>query len=84
MPRLAPGWTTDEEGRAVVSEILEQSDAFRRGCATTTKSSALPPAGVSTANGLKNILGILPKGWAALSYSRDGSDTIFSCFAGIA
>ena len=65
--------TTDEEGRAVVAEILEQSDAFRRGLRDDDEIVSLAGRPISTANGLKNILGILPKGWRVpLSYRHDG------------
>jgi S1-C subfamily serine protease len=65
--------TTDEEGRVVVSEILEQSDAFRRGMRDNDEIVSFAGRPVSTANGFKNILGILPKGWRVpLSYRRDG------------
>jgi serine protease Do len=65
--------TTDEQGRAVVSEILEQSDAYRRGLRDNDEIVGFAGRPVSTANGLKNILGILPKGWRVpVSYRRDG------------
>ncbi|MGD0654456.1 MAG: trypsin-like peptidase domain-containing protein [Thermoguttaceae bacterium] len=65
--------TTDEEGRLVVAEILEQSDAFRRGLRDNDEIVSFAGRTVSTANGFKNILGILPKGWRVpLSYRRDG------------
>jgi serine protease Do len=63
---------TDELGRVVVAEILEQSDAFRRGL---RDDEIIGFAGrpISTTNGYKNILGILPKGWRVpLSFRRDG------------
>ncbi len=64
---------TDEEGRVVVAEILEQSDAFRRGLRDNDEIVSFAGRPVSTANGFKNILGILPKGWRVpLSYRRDG------------
>ncbi len=65
--------TTDEEGRVVVAEILEQSDAFRRGLRDNDEIVSFAGRPISTANGFKNILGILPKGWRVpLSYRRDG------------
>jgi serine protease Do len=54
--------STDEEGRVVVSEILEQSDAFRRGLRDNDEIVGFAGRPVSTANGFKNILGIMPKG----------------------
>ena len=65
--------TTDEEGRVVVAEILEQSDAFRRGLRDDDEIVSFAGRPISTTNGFKNILGILPKGWRVpLSYRRDG------------
>jgi serine protease Do len=64
---------TDEEGRAVVAEILEQSDAFRRGLRDFDEIVSFAGRPISTANGFKNVLGVLPKGWRVpLSYRRDG------------
>ncbi len=64
---------TDEAGRVVVAEILEQSDAFRRGLRDDDEIVSFAGRAVSTANGYKNILGILPKGWRVpMSYRRDG------------
>jgi serine protease Do len=64
---------TDEAGRTVVAEILEQCDAFRRGLREDDEIVSFAGRPVSSANGLKNILGILPKGWRVpLSYRRDG------------
>ena len=65
--------TTDEAGRTVVAEILEQCDAFRRGLREDDEIVSFAGRPVSSANGLKNILGILPNGWRVpLSYRRDG------------
>lgn len=65
--------TTDEEGRVVVAEILEQSDAFRRGLRDNDEIISFADRPITTTNGFKNVLGILPKGWRVpLSYRRDG------------
>jgi len=65
--------TNDEAGRVVVAEILEQSDAFRRGLLDNDEIVSFAGRPISTANGFKNILGILPKGWRVpLSYRRNG------------
>jgi serine protease Do len=65
--------TTDGEGRVVVAEILEQSDAFRRGLRDSDEIISFAGRQISTTNGFKNVLGILPKGWRVpLSYRRDG------------
>ena len=65
--------TTDEEGRVVVAEILEQSDAFRRGLRYGDEIVSFAGRPISTTNAFKNILGIMPKGWRVpISYRRDG------------
>ncbi len=70
---LGASVTTDELGRVLVAEILEQSDAFRRGLREDDEIVSFAGRSISTTNGYKNILGILPKGWRVpLSYRRDG------------
>jgi S1-C subfamily serine protease len=65
--------TTDEDGRVVVSDILEQSDAFRRGLRYDDEIVRFAGRPITTTNELKNILGIFPKGWRMpLSFRRDG------------
>lgn len=63
----------DADGRVVVSEILEESDAYRRGLRYDDEIVSFGGRPISTPNGFKNMLGILPKGWRVpLSYRRDG------------
>ncbi|HEY4760995.1 MAG TPA: trypsin-like peptidase domain-containing protein, partial [Thermoguttaceae bacterium] len=65
--------TTDELGRVVVAEILDQSDAFRRGLRDNDEIVSFAGRSITTTNGFKNILGILPKDWRVpLSFRRDG------------
>ena len=66
--------TTDEEdGRVVVSNILETSDAFRRGLRYGDEIVFFGRRPIGTVNAFKNVLGIYPKGWRVpLSYRRDG------------
>jgi hypothetical protein len=54
---------TDEDGRVVVSDILESSDAYRRGLRYDDEIVALAGRTVRTVNAFKNVLGILPAGW---------------------
>ncbi len=64
---------TDEDGRVVVTNIVESSDAYRRGLRYGDELIAFAGRPISTANGFKNILGIFPKGWRLpLSYRREG------------
>jgi len=63
----------DEDGSVVVSDIMEQSDAYRRGLRYDDEIVSFAGRTITTPNGFKNVLGILPKGWRVpLSYRRDG------------
>ncbi len=63
----------DADGRVVVTDILETSDAYRRGLRYDDEIVSFGGRPVSTPNGFKNVLGIFPKGWRVpLSYRRDG------------
>lgn len=65
--------TSDAEGGAVVGNILETCDAFRRGLRYDDEIVSFGGRPVSTPNGFKNALGIFPKGWRVpLSYRREG------------
>ena len=64
---------TDESGTVLVSNILETSDAYRRGLRYNDEVVSLGGRPIHTANAFKNVLGIYPKGWRIpLSYRRDG------------
>ncbi len=64
----------DGEGRVVVTDILQQSDAYRRGLRYDDEIVSFGGRPISTPNGFKNVLGILPRGWRVpLSYRRDGT-----------
>jgi S1-C subfamily serine protease len=64
---------TADDGRVVVSDILESSDAYRRGLRYDDEVVALAGRPVRTVNALKNILGTLPAGWRVpLVYRRSG------------
>ena len=63
----------DADGHVVVTEILESSDAYRRGLRSDDEIVSFGGRAISSPNGLKNILGIFPKGWQVpLGYRRDG------------
>jgi S1-C subfamily serine protease len=64
---------TDHEGRAVVTNILESSDAYRRGLRFNDEIVSFAGRSITTANAFKNVLGTLPHRWRVpLSYVRDG------------
>lgn len=70
---LGASVTTNDDGRVVVSDILETSDAYRRGLRYGDEILAFGGRLIDSANSLKNVLGIFPKGWRVpLSYRRDG------------
>jgi S1-C subfamily serine protease len=63
----------DDEGRVVVNDILEESDAFRRGLRYDDEIVSFGGRPITTPNGFMNVLGIYPKGWRVpLSYRREG------------
>ena len=63
----------DDEGRVVVAEILETSDAYRRGLRYDDEVVSFAGRAIHTPNGFKNVLGIYPKRWRLpLGYRRDG------------
>ncbi len=62
---------SDENRRVIVDDVLEESDAFRRGLRYGDELVSFAGRPVNTANGFKNVLGIYPKGWrVAVSYRR--------------
>ncbi|MCA9122814.1 MAG: trypsin-like peptidase domain-containing protein [Planctomycetaceae bacterium] len=63
----------DEEGRVVVSNILDSSDAYRRGLRYSDEVVSFGNRTIDSPNAFKNVLGIYPKGWRVpLSFLRDG------------
>jgi hypothetical protein len=63
----------DDAGRVVVSDILDTSDAYRRGLRYDDEFVRFGGRAISTPNGFKNVLGTFPKGWRVpLSFRRDG------------
>ncbi|MGO8690125.1 MAG: trypsin-like peptidase domain-containing protein [Thermoguttaceae bacterium] len=65
--------SADESGRVLVADILEQSDAFRRGLRLDDELVGFGGRDIATPNGFKNVLGIFPKGWRVpMSFRREG------------
>ncbi|MCE5267814.1 MAG: trypsin-like peptidase domain-containing protein [Planctomycetaceae bacterium] len=63
----------DAEGRVVVNDILESSDAYRRGLRYDDEIIAFAGRPIASSNALKNMLGVFPKGWRVpLSYRHEG------------
>jgi serine protease Do len=64
---------TDPEGGVRVSNILESSDAYRRGLRYNDELIEVAGRVVSTANDVQNMLGTLPKGWRVpIAFARNG------------
>ena len=64
---------TEDDGRVVVDDILETSDAYRRGLQYGDNIVRFADREITTANALKNVLGVYPSGWRVpLVYRREG------------
>jgi S1-C subfamily serine protease len=67
--------STDPDGRVVVDDILEDSDAFRRGLRYGDEIVRFGGRDIPTTNTFKNVLGIYPAAWRVpLVYRRDGTE----------
>jgi serine protease Do len=63
----------DQDRRVTVSDILDQSDAYRRGLRYGDELLSFGGRAIDSPNAFKNALGIYPKGWRVpLSYRREG------------
>jgi serine protease Do len=67
--------TTNTDGRVVVDDILEDSDAFRRDLRYGDEIVRFGGREITSANALKNALGTYPAGWPVpLVFRRDGRE----------
>ncbi|MEM8944859.1 MAG: trypsin-like peptidase domain-containing protein [Planctomycetota bacterium] len=67
--------STTEDGLVKVDEILDDCDAYRRGLRYGDQLIQFAGRPITTANRLKNALGIFPRGWPVpLVYRRDGQN----------
>src|SRR5262245_50427628 len=70
---------TDEEGKLSVIQILDSSDAWRRGLRDGDELLAFAGRHLLTVNQYKNVLGIYPKGWrlplAFRHFDEDGKNS---------
>lgn len=65
--------STRDDGAVIVDQILEESEAFRRGLRADDEIVSFGDRPIRSVNQFKNILGIYPKGWQIpLVYRRDG------------
>jgi S1-C subfamily serine protease len=68
---LGASVATNADGRVLVDDILDDSDAARRGLRFGDEVVAFGGRPIASANAFKNVLGIFPKGWRVpLTYRR--------------
>lgn len=66
---------TDPDGRVIVDDILDDSDAFRRGLRYGDELIRFGGREINTANAFKNALGTYPAGWRVpITFRRDGRE----------
>ncbi|MGD9723407.1 MAG: S1C family serine protease [Pirellulales bacterium] len=64
---------SDVDRRVIVDDILEESDAFRRGLRFGDEIVRFGGRDVTTVNAMKNVLGIFPAGWRVdMTYRHRG------------
>jgi S1-C subfamily serine protease len=64
---------SQDDGRVIVADILEESDAYRRGLRYGDEVVSFGGRPIHTVNAFKNALGIYPKGWQVpLTFRRKG------------
>ncbi len=64
---------TDDRGAVIVTNILESSDAYRRGLRYGDQIVEFAGRPITTTNAFKNILGTFPDGWKVpIVFRRDG------------
>lgn len=62
-----------EDGKVRVADILESSDAYRRGLRYDDEILAFGGRRATSVNAFKNVLGIFPKGWRVpISFKHEG------------
>lgn len=64
---------SDQDRRVTVTDILDTSDAYRRGLRYGDEIVSFAGRPIDSPNAFKNVLGTLPKAWRVpLSYRREG------------
>ncbi len=67
---------TDEDGGVRVSNLLESSDAFRRGLRYSAEILEIDGRIVQTANEVQNVIATLPSNWRVKLVYRDEGKTV--------
>jgi S1-C subfamily serine protease len=77
--------SSDDQGRVLVSDILEDCDAFRRGLRYGDEIVSFAGRPIRTVNAFKNALGIFPQGWTVpLTFRREAKTyDVFVRLAGV-
>ena len=73
---LGANVASDDEGRVVVNDVLEDSDAYRRGLRYGDEIISFGGRTIHSVNAFKNVLGIFPKGWRVPLVFRRGTERI--------
>jgi S1-C subfamily serine protease len=69
---LGAAVATKDDGAVVVTSILEQSEAYRRGLRADDEIVSFAGRPIRSVNQFKNVLGIFPRGWKLpLVYRRE-------------
>lgn len=68
--------SSDPEGRPVVTDILPESDAYRRGLRVGDEVTSLDGRPVTTVNEFKNLVGTLPSGWRVPLVAHRGGERL--------
>jgi S1-C subfamily serine protease len=67
--------TSDPDGRVVIQDILESSDAFRRGLRYDDELVRFGERDITSPNAFKNVLGTYPSDWRVpIVFRRDGQE----------
>ncbi len=67
--------SSDAERRVVIDDILDDSDAYRRGLRYGDELVRFGGREITSTNAFKNALGTYPKGWRVpIAYRRDGKE----------
>ena len=75
--------SANERGQVVVDDILDDSDAFRRGLRYGDQLVRFGDYDLATVNGFKNALGTFPRGWRVpLVFRRQGRE--YECLVRLA
>lgn len=77
--------SSDENGRVVITNILESTDAYRRGLRFDDEIVSVDGRSIHSVNSLKNVIGTYPRGWRIPVVFRRGEQeqTILVRLAGV-